>query len=76
MIVYIEYLICEAKSHLVLTPMISKLSLNIEISPQMCYNTLKNEQNLSLFDRGRGLFQLGVKVNDTNFTLSAAFQLR
>ena len=45
--------------HLVLIQMMSNLSLNIEISPQMCYNTLKNEQNLSLFDRGRGALSVG-----------------
>ena len=39
-IVYIEYLIYEAKFHLVLIQMMSNLSLDIVISPQMCYNTL------------------------------------
>ena len=39
-IIYIEYLIYEAKFHLVLIQMMSNLSLDIVISPQMCYNTL------------------------------------
>ena len=39
-IVYIEYLIYEAKFHLVLIQMMSNLFLNIEMSPQMCYNKL------------------------------------
>ena len=84
--VYIEYLIYQAMFDLVFTQMMSKLSLNIEIPPQMCYNTLKKGQIFHSSGRGVSTYPYfillffalsvggeGGQVNDTIFTLFAAF---